>query len=323
MSNNPLVTLLVLNWNGGELLQNCLNSLRNTKYSPIEILIVDNASTDNSIEIIKKYSEVRLIQNKENLGYAAGNNVGFRAAKGEYVVTLNNDIAVEPDWLDIPIAEMESNRSIGIVSCRQMNYFQRHIIDGLYQFPCPYLVFLNYGADLVYDPENPLHSEPGFVMGANGASAIYRKSMLGEIGFFDETYFAYHEDCDLSFRAFLNGWNCLYLPSSVVYHMRSYSFKGKANSYNMYFERNRFRFILKNYSLLFILTRLPLLVYLEIRIFLGMLIRGSFRCYFNSRWFVLKNLKDMMKGEKMFPAHVRTAYYKFCKFKKVKTAPFI
>lgn len=320
--SKPLVTLLILNWNGEEVLGECIESLLKTQYSPVEILVVDNASSDKSIEIINSYPEVRLFRNPVNVGYAAGNNIGFKMARGKYIVTLNNDIAVEPDWLNDPIRCLEEDKSIGVVSCRQMNYFRRQMIDGLYQIPTRYLIFLNYGADHEYDSSDPLHSKPGFVIGANGASAVYRKKMLEEIGYFDESYFAYHEDCDLSYRAFLGKWNCLYVPTAVVYHMRSFSFKGKARSYSTFFEKNRYRFILKNFSMPSIIAHLPFLAYLEARVFAGMLIKGEFPKYIETRFFIFVNFFSLQKRKKMNSPQIRTVYKKFLKCKKLENAPF-
>jgi GT2 family glycosyltransferase len=245
----PLVTIIVLNWNGSRLLGECLDSINGLLYDNIEVLVVDNASTDSSREVLQSYKGVRVITNASNLGYAAGNNVGFAAAKGEYIATLNNDVTVEPTWLVDPIAYLEQDESIGIIASRQMNYYDRRRIDGLYAHLDSCLLMKQAGRGEPYDDGNPLLGRPGFALGANGASAIYRKAMLDEIGCFDEAFYAYHEESDLCMRAFLRGWKCLYVPSAVVYHKASATFKNVPGALHFYAERNRVWFMYKYFPL--------------------------------------------------------------------------
>jgi len=108
----------------------------------LEILLTDNGSTDGSVEFVKShFPSVIILENKENLGYAEGNNRGIGIAQGKYVVTLNNDTVVEKDWLDQPIEYLERDMHLGIVGCRQMNYFNRTLVDGLFLYPAPGINF--------------------------------------------------------------------------------------------------------------------------------------------------------------------------------------
>jgi hypothetical protein len=267
------LSIVVLNWNGAALLKQCLPSIMDSCTTGTEVIVVDNASTDDSLEVARAFPGVRVVANDTNLGYAAGNNVGFKAATGKYVVTLNNDITVEPDWLQQAVETLEADESIGIVSCRQMSYYDHSRIDTLYSYPTSHLLLGRYGHRQVYDPANPLHATPGYVIGANGASAIYRKELIDRLGGFEESFFAYQEECDLHMRAFYAGWKCLYLPQSVVYHMGSVSFDKVPRTFYYYHERNRMWFIYRNFPWSILLRYLPTILFREFRTATNMTVR--------------------------------------------------
>ena len=254
--NNPLVSIIVLNWNGKEHLQECLISVLKTTYSPIEIIVADNGSTDGSVQLVRScFATVIVLENGNNLGYAEGNNRGIEIAKGKYVVTLNNDVIVEPGWLDKPIEFLEKDHRLLAVCGRQMNYYDRSKIDSLFHYPGPELLFLQAGHGETME-QNSMFAMPGYVIAINGGSGIYRKKMFVELGGFDRNYFFYNEETDLCMRAFLKGWSCLFVPQSVVYHKEGESFKTSRGK-NLYFhERNRIWFIYKFYPFSFIVSNI-------------------------------------------------------------------
>lgn len=263
---NATFSIIILNWNGENLIEDCIDSVLQSKYKNIEVIVVDNASTDNSIEKLKKYSEVIVIRNNSNIGYAAGNNVGYKAAKGDFIVTLNNDVVVDPGWLDMPAVYFEKDPSIGIISCRQMQYYHTDKIDGLYHILNPDLSIVPFGMNQFYDPKCKRHSSPGYVLSANGGSAIYRRAVIEQTGGLDERFFAYLEEVDLCFQAFFRGWKCLYSPLSVVFHKGSVSFSKNMSTLYFYRERNRLLFMYKNLPLMYMLKRiLPILIW-ELRV---------------------------------------------------------
>lgn len=267
----PLVTLIVLNWNGKTLLEECLQSLKKTEYDNLEIIVVDNGSTDGSIEMVGKLPGVQLIANKTNLGYTGGNNAGFKAAKGKYVITVNNNIIVDPAWLKDPIKYLENDDTIGVISSRQMNYFNKNTIDHLYSYPTRILLPGRMGHGEQYQVK-PLFSSAGYAFGASGASAMYRKKMLDEIGGLEESFFIYQEECDLQMRVFLNGWKCLYVPSSVVYHKESVTMNKHKSMFYYLHERNRIWYIYRNYPLGIILKNLPVILFRELRTMLNIVV---------------------------------------------------
>jgi GT2 family glycosyltransferase len=262
----PLLSIIILNWNGQDFIESCLRSVLLSSYKPFEIIFVDNGSTDFSLKFLETYSHaIQIIFNNENKGFAGGMNAGIAKANGKYIATLNNDVIVDSNWLNRPIELLESDLQIGIISCRQMTYGKEDLIDILYSAPSIYLLPKPVGVDQKYSEHPEFHTERE-VFGASGASVIYRKTLLDQFKGFDERFFAYHEESDLHTRAHKNGWKCVYVPSAVVYHMGSKSFGKLSRTFHYYHERNRWWYIVKNYSFLKILLHLPLLLFMELRL---------------------------------------------------------
>jgi GT2 family glycosyltransferase len=288
---SPLVSIIILNWNGEKFIKECIDSVLNTEYSQMEIIIVDNGSTDTSLKIVNSYSHsLKLIAHSKNLGFAAGMNSGIKAAQGEFVVTLNNDLTVDKNWLKRPVEILQTNPKVGIISCRQMVYGKADIIDIVFSKPSPYLLPAPVGADQKYSEHPEYHTERE-VSGASGASVIYRKSMLEQVGGFDERFFAYHEESDLQKRASKSGWKCVYVPTAVVYHMGSRSFGKLSRTFHYYHERNRWWYIAKNFSLFKILIHSPLLLFMELRLIRVIFFKS--KCpgvYFKARIDAIKGL---------------------------------
>lgn len=241
-----LVSIVIVNWNGAEVLPECLESLLRLNYKNIEIIVVDNGSTDDSVNIVNKVcgNRARVVRLEKNIGFAAGVNAGFENSAGEFIATLNNDMVVESSWLDQPM-ELLADASVGIVSCRQMNYYDRTKIDGLYHRISKELVLKPFGLGRDFGAD-ALFSKPGYVISANGGSAVLRAETVRALGGYDADFFGYLEESDFCMRAFLRGWRCAYAPDSVVYHMDGFTFK-KNMAYKYYlFERNQIWFMYKN-----------------------------------------------------------------------------
>ena len=156
-----------------------MESLTRTEYQPYEVIFFDNGSSDASVKIAKRFDGVRVIENDANLGYAAGNNKAakFLSPHSKYVCFLNNDVTVTPSWLNDAVSYLEKDDRIGAIACRNMSYYDKAIIDGLYHVINPNFIFERFGHGLPFI-NDPLYTEPGFVAGALGASAIYRTSLF-------------------------------------------------------------------------------------------------------------------------------------------------
>jgi GT2 family glycosyltransferase len=291
-----LVSMVVLNWNGKAFIQECIDSLLHTTYPNFELIVIDNASDDGSVELLRAYgAKIRLVINECNVGYAAGNNIGFKIAQGAFVAAINNDIVVEPDWLSQLIPRFEADERIGAISCRQMMPSPHNtVIDGLYHrlrpelFPSPIAVGERYCQD------NPQQSASGYVLSVNGGAAVYRKSMLDELGGFDERFYAYMEEADLCLRGFWQGWRSYYEATAIVYHRGSASFK-KKKAYMYYLrERNRIWFITKHIPSSLIIRKIVFVFAWEIRVW-----RVFFLVLRNPASYARARL-DAFKGIKLF-----------------------
>lgn len=212
-----LVSVVIPNWNGKRFLKGCLDSLAQQDYALREVIIVDNGSKDGSVELLQsEYPEVRLVRFEQNTGFSVAVNAGIRAGNGEFVALLNNDTVVEPGWLSEMIKVMAEMPEIGSTGCKMLAYDDRSLLDGAGDG------YRRGGLPgRIGHRERDLgqFDEPRFILGACGGAALYRRSMLDEIGLFDEDYFAYLEDVDLGLRAQNAGFKCRYVPSAIIYHL--------------------------------------------------------------------------------------------------------
>jgi len=261
--NRIKVSIIILNWNGEKLLQECLDSVYKNNLQNTEIILVDNASTDNSIGLVKQnFPEIKIIRNKKNYGYAKGNNIGIKNARGKYIVILNNDVIVEEDWLEKLVNAADTNDSTGIFGSRQMFYHNRDKVDSI-------------GGFLKKDgPHNINNSTPWTnpdknreVFSVAGAAMLLKRKMLQEVGLFDPMYFLYYEDFDLCWRARLLGWKCYYVSSAVIYHHRGAS-TSRTGKHMFYGERNRWWTLIKNFSTKSLIKFLPYILYRQILVLL-------------------------------------------------------
>ena len=214
------VHIVVVNWNGREFLGDCLQSLRAQTYRPFSVTLVDNGSTDGSPAFVSgRFPEVRLIALKENLGFAAANNRALGDLKTPYVALLNNDAVADPGWLDALVGALEETEEAGFAASRMLAFDRPEVIDRCGDG------YSRAGAAILRGCGEPsdCHSRREWVFGACAGAALYRTSMLKDIGCFDEDFFLLYEDVDLSFRAQLKGYKCLYVPEAVVYHRGSAS----------------------------------------------------------------------------------------------------
>jgi GT2 family glycosyltransferase len=214
--NDPNVAVVVPNWNGADSLSACLDSLL-AQSIPLRVIVVENGSTDSSIELLEKYSDIEIILHDTNKGFAGGVNAGFRRAIDDglkYVATLNNDAVADKDWLENLVYILDKNPKVGIVTSKLLTADGKRLDstgDYLTIWGLPYPRGRGESNIDKYDGETE-------IFGASGGASLYRSKALQEIGLFDEDFFAYYEDVDLSFRAQLAGWKVRYQPKAVVYH---------------------------------------------------------------------------------------------------------
>ncbi len=218
---NPQITVVIPNWNGAHHLVDCLDSLLQQTLTNFEVIVVDNGSTDNSLELLKDaYDWARLIALPDNRGFSAAVNAGIEASSSPYVVLLNNDTRARPDWLERLILAMESQPDAAFGACRMLRWDPPHDIDSAGD---RFLLWSGAGANIGAGMPADSHSQPAWIFGACAGAAIYRRSLFEDIGLFDEDFFLVFEDVDLDLRAQVAGHRCLYIPDAVVYHKRGAS----------------------------------------------------------------------------------------------------
>lgn len=219
----PPVSIIILNWNGKRYLKKCLDSVLKQNYNNFEIILVDNASTDGSIEFIKKgyrneitLKKIKLILNSRNYGFAEGNNIGIAHAHGRYLVFLNQDTYVDKNWLINLVSYAQKNKKLGICGPKILDYDNPKIIQSkgseLDFLGTPYHRGFN-------EIDKNMPEDPKIVSFICGAAFLVKREVLNKLSYcFDPSYFAYFEEVDLCWRAKLLGYECVYVPSAVIYH---------------------------------------------------------------------------------------------------------
>lgn len=258
---NGKASIVVLNWNGKPYLERCLSAALAQSYPDFEVILVDNGSTDGSVQYVSsRFPQVRIVANEENLGFAEGNNVGIRASRGEFIATLNNDTEADRLWLKELVRAMISSPRIGLCASKMLLYDRPKIIDSAG-------VDMNLAA-IAWDRKGGTPdregSEPVEVFGACAGAALYRRQMLDEVGLFDEEFFIYLEDVDLAWRARMRGWRCLYVPTAKVYHVHSATMVEGSPIKNYLLGRNKVWTIIKDYPMPHLLLYLPIIAFYDL-----------------------------------------------------------
>ncbi len=216
-TSTPHIAVVIPSWNSKEDLPVCLNSLLQQSI-PCEIIVVENGSTDGSLEFLtKNYPQITVLPQKTNLGFDGGVNVGIRYAlekKYEYIALFNNDAVAHKDWLKYLLKTLVDNPRAGIVTCKLMDIHKTHLDSTGDIYTTWGLAYPRGRGEPVSDKYDTLVN----IFAASGGASLYRSTMFKQIGIFDEKFFAYYEDVDISFRAQLAGWKVLFAPKAIAYH---------------------------------------------------------------------------------------------------------
>ena len=291
-SSEPLVSIVILNYNAGKLLDDCLHSIHKTEKVNFEIILVDNASTDKSYkEYTQKFPDVNLIENSKNLGYCEGNNIGIRATKGEFVVVLNPDTIVNPTWLHELLHAYKKNGE-GIYQPKILATTDHDMLLSSGQFIQLFGFGYSRGKGETHIEGSNNIEKIGY---ASGTCIFTSKKIIEKLNLFDPFLFAYHDDLDLCWRASMLGINSFYVPSSVIFHpIEGYSFKwSKFKFYLM--ERNRQYCLLTHFSKSSYFKMLPSLILVDFAVSLFYLKKGMFGTKIRTSLNILKNLTKISK----------------------------
>ena len=244
MSENPLVSIIILNYNAGDLLLNCVDSVFKSTYPNFEVIIVDNLSTDNShIRCKEKFEKIQLIENKKNLGYCEGNNVGIKSANGEFILILNPDTIVDPDWLN-ELFRAYHKHGEALYQPKHLSLKEKSTIMSTGNM----MNVFGFGyAREKGEKDVNQHNAIEQIGYASGTCLFVPSSIFKNVGLLDPFIFLYHDDLDFGWRAAQLGIKSYYVPSSVIYHAESYLLRWNAEKF-FWLERNRKYCLLTHYS---------------------------------------------------------------------------
>jgi GT2 family glycosyltransferase len=264
----PLVSIVIVNTNELHHLQRCLPALFRQTYPNYEVLIVDNASTDASIEwVAETYPQATIIRNQANLGYAGANNVGFDHARGEFIAVLNPDTEVDPLWLVELVAVLQASPEIGLVTPKVVHMDRPAAINACgNDVTITGLTFCR-GLDEPADRFNELQRVPA----VSGAAFVIRHDLLDRIGPFDKSFFVYFEDTDLSLRAQLAGYTCVFVPRAIVRHQYIFKLNPRKCFYQ---ERNRYVTIFRLFRWPTLIALTPAMLLSEVIVWGYLVLRG-------------------------------------------------
>lgn len=292
------LSVVILNWNGKPFLSACLGSLMEQPGEDFEVILVDNGSIDGSVQFVAaNFPQIEIISLQENLGFCKGNTIGISQAKGEYIALLNNDTEVDRHWLEELVKALEERPDVGFCASKMLLYDQRDLIDSVGD----YYSIAGSGGKIGHrdraDKEG--YNQQREVFGACAGAALYRRSMLEDIGLFDEDFFISQEDVDLSFRAQLKGYKCLYVPTAVVYHRLNTTLKTYSAEYVYYGHRNLEYVYIKNMPLPLLIITLPLHLVDVFLSFCFFLAKGRGRPFLKAKWDVLRALPKLLKKRRV------------------------
>jgi GT2 family glycosyltransferase len=290
-----VISIVIPNYNGSKYIKDCINSIYKQTYKEYEIIVVDNDSKDDSVEIIEKsFKNIKLIKNINNLGFSAAVNQGIKASTGELVILLNNDTVVFEDWLQNLVKCINKDKRIFSVCSKMIRYNEKDKIDDAGDEYC----ILGWAYKRGDGQPIQKYSKDEEVFSSCAGAGIYRKKVFDEIGYFDENFFAYMEDVDISYRAKIHGYKNIYCADAKVFHIGSATSGSKYNSFKIKLAaRNNVYVVYKNMLLLQLIINFPFL-------FTGFLIKYLF--------FIKKGHK------KEYEEGIKEAFSNIRKMKKVK-----
>jgi GT2 family glycosyltransferase len=291
-ADRPPVTAIVLNYNGAELLDVVMPSLERQTYPHLDVLVVDNGSTDGSAaKVRERWPRARVLEIPENVGVARALNEGVMESDAELIALLNNDIELEPRWIEELVAALLQHPEAASASGKLLRFDRRDVIDAAGDGMRWSSAAFNRGAG---EPDTGQFDRPEPVFSACAGAALYRRAAFEDVGPFDEDFFAYLEDIDWSLRAQLRGYASRYAPAAIAYHMRGATTGGARHRYRVLQRRNQIWLVLKNYPLGALVRRLPGIVLLNLGLALQDAREGALRSTLRGWWAAFRGLPGVL-----------------------------
>jgi GT2 family glycosyltransferase len=289
----PAVSIIVLNCNGLEFLHDCFTALDLQAFTDFETIMVDNASTDGSLDYIRSsWPHVQILALDKNYGFGVANNRGIEKARGRYIALLNNDTRVDRLWLAELVKTMDENPDVGMCASKIVFADEPDRVDSAGDE-----LFI-HGAVFTYRDYNAAHpavSKPRMCFSACAGAALYRKAMLEDIGLFDPLFSPiYFEDIDLGFRAQLMGYQCMYVPTAVVLHKGSATTRRNKNQFIYLVQRNAEYVILKNMPLALYLRYVPFRIGVFLCVIIKYLPRGMALPFVKAKIDFVRNIPHIL-----------------------------
>ena len=289
--SQPLVSIIILNYNAGQLLFDCCESILKTNYNKFEIIVVDNASVDESHRKCKeKFEEIRLIENEKNLGYCEGNNIGIKNAKGDLIVILNPDTIVEPDWLS-ELVNVYNKYGEALYQPKHLSLNDKSVFMSAGNMMN---VFgFGYAREKGKKDINQYNTveQIGY---ASGTCLFAPSSVFKKVGLLDPFIFLYHDDLDLGWRSAQLGIKSYYVPSSVIYHAESYMLGWNSEKF-FWLERNRKYCLQTHYSKDTYSKILPTLILVDFFVWIFYLSKGLLGSKIKAELDIRKNRKKILE----------------------------
>lgn len=251
MKTKPLFSIVIPTYNGKKLLDDCLESIKNQSLKDFEVILVDNGSTDQTSKLARKYKWIHYFNLKKPLGFAKPVNFGIKKSKGKYIFLLNNDVKLDKNCLEEIKIAFDKNKKADFAALLMLNWNGKKVDsagDGFSWWGRA------YPRGRGENPKN--YQKDEYVFGACGGASVFKRKIFDNVGYLDEDFYAYFEDADLSFRAQLAGYRCLYISSAKVFHKGSSTFKKDSAKIRFIGNRNKDWVIFKNYPTKFLLTNL-------------------------------------------------------------------
>lgn len=268
----PTVSVQIVTFNSEDDIENCIIAVKNQSYPIHRLIVIDNNSNDATLLKVQKFGSIEIIKNINNVGFAKGHNQGITMTNTDYVLVLNPDVQLHKNYIEYIVEALENNSAVGMATGKLYRDVESRILDSTGIQIKKNRRAIDRGTGEVdtgqYDSKN-------LIFGVSGAAAVYKREMINSISinheFFDETFFAYKEDVDVSWRAQILGWKSLFVHQAIAMHGRGWKEDKKRSEVPVYIRQksyiNRYFYIVKNDQLSYYVLHLPFILFFELASF--------------------------------------------------------